>query len=70
MLELVFGVLMLMVFGKLFVFGMKATWGITKFLVTIVLLPLGLIAMVLGGLFSLALPILIVIGLVSLFCHN
>ena len=70
MLELVFGVLMLMVFGKLFVFGMKATWGITKFLVMIVFLPLGLIAMVLGGLFTLALPVLILIGLVSLVCCN
>ena len=30
MLELLFGILMLVVFGKLFVFGMKATWGITR----------------------------------------
>jgi hypothetical protein len=49
---------------------MKATWGITKFLVMIVFLPLGLIAMVLGGLFTLALPVLILIGLVSLVCCN
>ena len=68
MLELIFGIMMLVVFGKLFIFGMKATWGITKFLVMLVFLPLGLIAMVLGGLFTLALPILIVIGLVSLVC--
>lgn len=70
MLELLFGILMLVVFGKLFIFGMKATWGITKFLVMIVFLPLGLIAMVLGGLFTLALPVLILIGLVSLVCCN
>lgn len=70
MLELLFGIMMFIVFGKLFIFGMKATWGITKILVTVVLLPLGLIAMVLGGLFSLALPLLIVIGIVSMFCHN
>ena len=61
---------MLVVFGKMFVFGMRATWGLTKMLVTIVLLPLGLIAMVLGGLFSLAFPILLVVGVVSLFCHD
>lgn len=70
MLELLFGILMLMVFGKLFIFGMKATWGITKFLVMLVFLPLGLIAMVLGGLFTLALPALILIGLVSLVSCN
>lgn len=70
MLELIFGILMLVVFGKLFIIGMKATWGITKFLVMIVFLPLGLIAMVLGGLFTLALPVLILIGLVSLVCCN
>lgn len=70
MLELLFGILMFVVFGKLFIFGMKATWGITKFLVMIVFLPLGLIAMVLGGLFTLALPVLILIGLVSLVCCN
>ena len=70
MLELLFGILMLVVFGKLFVFGMKATWGITKFLVMLVFLPVGLIAMVLGGLFTLALPLLILIGLVSLVCCN
>lgn len=70
MLEILFGILMLMVFGKLFIFGMKATWGITKFLVMLVFLPLGLIAMVLGGLFTLALPALILIGLVSLVSCN
>ena len=68
MLELLFGIMMLVVFGKLFFFGLKATWGITKFLVTIVFLPLTLIGMVLGGLISLALPILIVIGVFSLIC--
>lgn len=70
MLELLFAVLMIVVFGKLFIFAMKATWGITKVLVTVVLLPLVLIGLVLGGLVSLALPILLVIGLVSMFCFD
>lgn len=70
MLELLFLVLMFVVFGKMFLFGMKATWGITKMIVTIVLLPLSLVAMVLGGLFSLAFPILLVVGVISLFCRN
>lgn len=70
MLELLFLVLMFVVFGKMFLFGMKATWGITKMIVTIVLLPLSLVAMVLGGLFSLAFPILLGVGVISLFCRN
>lgn len=55
-----------MVFGKLFVFGLKATWGITKILLNIVLLPLILIGMVVGGLISIAFPLLIVVGIVAL----
>lgn len=70
MLELLFAVLMITIFGKLFVFGMKATWGITKILVTVVFLPLILIGLVLGGLVSLALPILLVVGIVSMFCFD
>lgn len=66
MLTLLFGICMIWVFGKLLVFGVKAAWGITKILVTIVLLPLVLIGMVAGGLLYLAFPILIVIGIVSL----
>ena len=70
MLELLFAVLMITIFGKLFVFGMTATWGITKILVTVVFLPLILIGLVLGGLVSLALPILLVVGIVSMFCFD
>ena len=68
MLELLFIVLMITIFGKMFLFGMKATWGITKILVTVVFLPLILIGLVIGGLVSLALPILLVVGVVSMFC--
>ena len=70
MLELLFAVLMITIFGKLFIFGVKATWGITKILVTVVFLPLILIGLVVGGLISLALPILLVVGVISMFCFN
>lgn len=49
MLSLLFAICMIWIFGKLFFFGLKATWGITKFLVTIVLLPLVLIIMAVSG---------------------
>lgn len=70
MLELLFAVLMITVFGKLFIFGVKATWGITKILVTVVFLPLILIGLVVGGLITLALPILLVVGVISMFCFD
>lgn len=66
MLSLLFAICMIWVFGKLFFFGIKAAWGISKFLLTVVLLPLILIGLVLGGLISIAFPILIVVGIVSL----
>lgn len=66
MLSLLFTICMIWVFGKLLFFGIKAAWGISKFLVTIVLLPLILIVMVVGGLIYIAFPILIVVGIVTL----
>ena len=47
-------------------FGNKAAWGISKFLLTIVLLPVILIGLVVGGLIYLAFLILIVVGIVGL----
>ena len=70
MLELLFAVLMITIFGKVFIFGVKATWGITKILVMVVFLPLILIGLVVGGLISLALPLLLVIGAISMFCFD
>lgn len=66
MLSLLFAICMIWVFGKLLFFEIKAAWGISKFLVTIVLLPLILIGMVVGGLIYIAFPILIVAGIVAL----
>lgn len=67
MLELIFAICMFWVFGKLLIFGIKAAWGISKIFFTIILLPVLLIGMVLGGLIYLALPLVIIIGLISLF---
>ena len=67
MLELLFLIFLLGIFGKLFFFGLRAAWSISKLLLTIVFLPLILIGMVVGGLLYLAFPILIIIGILSLF---
>ena len=67
MLNLLFAILMIIVFVKLIGFAIRAAWGISKVIVTLVFLPLILIGLVLGGLIYLAFPILIVVGLVALF---
>jgi len=66
MLELIFTILMFVVFGKILFFAIKAAWGITKILFTIVFLPLVLIVLALMGLFYIAMPALAIIGLIAL----
>jgi len=66
MLTFLFFILMLAVFGKILGFAIKATWGISKIVFSVVLLPLFLIGLVLKGLLTLALPILVIIGIISL----
>lgn len=70
MFYFLFMILMFFVFGKLFFFGLKAAWGISKFVLTIVFLPLILLVMVAGGLISIALPVLLVIGVVGLIASK
>ncbi len=66
MLSLLFIICMFGVFGKLFFFGLRAAWGISKFVLTIVFLPLILVGLVVGGLITIAFPILIVVGIIAL----
>lgn len=65
MWSLIFILLMIVVFGKILKFAIKATWSIAKILVSLVLLPLVLVGLVLSGLIVLALPILIVVGILA-----
>lgn len=66
MLTILFWILMFMTFGKILKFAIKAAWGITKIMVSLVFLPITLIFLVLQGLLILALPILLVVGIISL----
>lgn len=66
MLTIIFAILMIAVFGKLIIFAVKAAWGISKILLTVVLLPAILIVLVVGGLIYVALPLVLIIGAVSL----
>lgn len=66
MLEFLFIVLMLVIFGRLAFFALRLAWGITKVVLTLVFLPLILIGGLVSGLISIAFPVLIVIGILSL----
>ena len=70
MFTLLFVFCMFGVFGKLFCFGLKAAWGISKFVLNIVFLPLILIVMVAGGLLSVAFPLLLIIGVMGLIASR
>jgi hypothetical protein len=63
---ILFTVLMLLVFGRLIGFAFRAAWGITRVAFTFFFLPLILIGLVIAGLIKLALPILLIVAVISL----
>lgn len=70
LLTLLFICMLLGVFGKLVILALKATWGISKILLYIIFLPLILVGLFLGGLIYIAFPILIICGIIALFCRE
>lgn len=66
MITALFVLLMISVFGRLIIFAIKAAWGISKVLFAIVFCPIVLIVIALSSGIIVALPILIIIGIVSL----
>ena len=70
MFSFLFMILMFYIFGKLFFFGLKAAWGLSKFVLTIILLPITLMVMVSCGLLYFAFVLLIVVGIISFFKTN
>lgn len=66
MLTLLFIILLLIVFGKLLGFAIKASWGILKILFTVIFLPALLILLVVVGLMYVALPVLLILGVVAM----
>ena len=57
-------ILLLVIFGKLLSFALKAAWSITKILFSVVIFPLVLIMLVVAGLMYVALPVLVIAGIV------
>lgn len=70
MFYFLFMILMFYIFGKLFFFGLKAAWGLSKFILTIILLPITLMVIVSCGLLYFAFVLLIVVGIISFFKTN
>lgn len=65
MITFIFVILMLAVFGKLIGWAIRAAWGITKVILTIVFFPLILIGLFFSGAIYVALILLVIGGLVA-----
>lgn len=67
MITLAFIILMFVVFVRLTVCAIKLTWGITRVAFSLVFLPISLIIGFVAGLFELVFPVLLIVGIISLF---
>lgn len=63
---IIFFALLLSVFGRLAWFAVKLTWSLTKFLVFVVFLPLIIVGLFIQGIVTLAFPLVIIAGILSL----
>ena len=69
MLSLLFIILFFAVFGKMVSFAFKATWSIFKVVMYLVFLPMIIVGFVIGGFIYIAIPVLVIIGIASLFAN-
>ena len=66
MLTLIMMIMFFVVFGKLIGFAFKVGWGMFKIAAYLVFLPAIVLMMIFGGLFYIALPILVIAGIVGM----
>lgn len=66
MLTFLFFVLLFGIFGKLIWLAVKAAWGISKIVFSIVFLPVVVLVLFFSGMVYVALGLLVAIGIVSL----
>ena len=66
MLTLLMMIMFFAVFGKLIGFAFKVGWGMFKIAAYLIFLPAIVLMMIFGGLFYVALPILVVVGIVGM----
>jgi len=66
MLTLIMMIMFFAVFGKLLGFAFKVGWGMLKIAAYLIFLPAIVLMLMFGGLLYVALPILIVVGIVGM----
>ena len=66
MLTLLMMIMFFAVFGKLLDFAFKVGWGMLKIAAYLIFLPAIVLMLIFGGLFYVALPILIVAGIAGM----
>ena len=66
MLTLFMMIMFFAVFGKLMGFAFKVGWGMLKIAAYLIFLPAIVLMLIFGGLFYVALPILIIAGIVGM----
>lgn len=66
MLTLLFALIVLYVSGKIAGLALRAGWGIVKFLFGVILLPFTILGFLISGIIQFAVPILIIIGIITL----
>ena len=66
MLTILMMIMFFAVFGKLLFFALKVGWGMLKIAVYLIFLPAIVLMLIFGGLLYVALPILIIAGIVGM----
>ena len=66
MITLIFTILLIGLVIKLVALALKATWGITKVVLTVIVFPVVLVVLAVSGLMVIAFPLLIVGGIIAL----
>ena len=69
MLTLLFIFLLIALVFNIVKIALKLTWGITKFVFSVIVFPIVIIAIALAGFIYIALAILILAGIISLICN-
>ncbi|MCM1232935.1 MAG: hypothetical protein NC489_22650 [Ruminococcus flavefaciens] len=64
MLTVIFMIALIWVVWKMLILGIKAAWGIAKILCTVLLLPAFLFGLMCVGLMYIAMPILLIVGII------
>jgi hypothetical protein len=65
MITFVFVVGLIWMISKLTILGIKMAWGLTKLVFSIFFIPIFLVALACAGLIYLAVPILVIIGILA-----